>query len=52
MKQELEILATRDEALQKEKNQSMVKIKEIKNTIGELIESALIDKTIDLGEEA
>ena len=52
MKQELEILASRDESLQKDKNQSMVKIKELKNTIGELIESAMIDKTIDLGEDA
>ena len=51
MKQELDVLALRDESLQKDKNQALIKIKEISHAINELIESALIDKTINLGDE-
>ena len=51
MKQELEVLAMRDESLQKDKNQALIKIKEITHAIDENIESALIDKTINLGDE-
>ena len=50
---ELDILATRDETLQKDKNSAMLKIKELKAAIDELIETAAINKTITLeGDEA
>ena len=51
MKQELDVLAMRDESLQKDKNQALIKIKEFTHAIDEHIESALIDKTINLGDE-
>ena len=50
---ELDILATRDESLQKDKNSAMLKMKELKGAIDELIETAAINKTITLeGDEA
>lgn len=51
MRQELDNLATRDESLQKDKNQTLFKIKDLTTSIDEHIESALIDKTIDLGDD-
>ena len=50
MKKELDTLAIRDESLQKESNQSRMKIKDLTRLIDEQIESALIDKTINLDE--
>ena len=51
MRKELDTLAIRDESLQKDNNQSRMKIKELARLIDEQIESAFIDKTIDMGEE-
>lgn len=48
MRQELDLLATRDESLQKNKNQTMLKINELERAIEEEVESLLIDNAVEL----
>lgn len=45
-------MAMRDETLQKDKNSASMKMKELKSTIDERIEGAIIDKTIEFEEDA
>lgn len=47
LRNELDTLASRDETLQKEKNTSQLKVKELGSAIDELIETAVIDKSIE-----
>ena len=53
LRQELDILGNREESLQKNKNSTRMKVKELERAIEELIESAIINKTIqfDAAEE-
>ena len=46
LRQELDILGNREESLQKNKNSTRMKVKELERAIEELIESAIINKTI------
>ena len=51
LRHELDALASRDESLQKEKNSALMKAKELTNKIDEMLEAALLEKTIDYDDE-
>ena len=47
LRSDLDTMAMRDETLQKDKNSASMKMKELRITIDERIEGAIIDKTIE-----